>query len=376
MENINIESVFARYRTRTLTFKLLSSALLGNNKTRTVSIYALKKALHISRGTVLKLVNGIYFGGETLSQVTHTTSELGRENINSIIDYAIEGENTESIYNDVMSKTFSLIDIAAENKNIPFVVIKPSSLGSIELYRAITLNQNLTPEQRQEWEIVTERYIQIFDAASDKKVRIMVDAEQSWIQPAVDNFIVNMMRKYNQNYPLLTLTLQFYCRDKLGRLKEYYQQACGHHFYLGIKLVRGAYLEEENRISHDHCFTEKSETDNNYNSAIQFVADHIDRISPFFATHNEHSLALIRQSPTLKENIWFGQLYGMGDHITWALNHEGFSVCKYVPFGPLKKSLPYLLRRIEENAISSTTFSTERKLIRKELHRRIKRIVL
>ncbi|QOL16274.1 proline dehydrogenase family protein [Dickeya dianthicola] len=375
MKKIDTESVFARYRTRTLTFKLLASALLGNNKTRTVSIYALKKVLYISQGAILKLINGIYFGGETLNQVTSTTSALRKENINSIIDYAIEGENTESVYNDVMNKTFSLIDIAAENRNIPFVVIKPSSLGSIELYRAITLNQNLTPEQQQEWDSVTERYTRIVDAAGEKKVRIMVDAEQSWIQPAVDNFIVELMKKYNRSYPLLTLTLQFYCKNKLERLKEHYRQACEHDFYLGIKLVRGAYLEEEKRISHDYCFTEKAETDNNYNNAIHFVAEHTDRIFPFFATHNEHSLALIRQSPTLRKNIWLGQLYGMGDHITWSLTHDGFSVCKYVPFGPLKKSLPYLLRRIEENAIPSTTFITERKLIRKELHRRMKRIL-
>ncbi|WP_027710680.1 proline dehydrogenase family protein [Dickeya chrysanthemi] len=376
MEKINTASVFARYRTRTLTFKLLSSALLGNNKTRKIAIYALKKALHISKGTTLKIINGIYFGGETLHQVKNTTSILKEENINSIIDYAIEGENTDSVYNDVMNQTFSLIDLAAENKNIPFVVIKPSSLGSIALYQAITFGKALTPEQSQEWNLVMRRYIDIFDAASEKNVKIMIDAEQSWIQPAVDNFIIEMMKTYNRSYPLLTLTLQFYCKDKLKKLKDYYTQASNDNFHLGIKLVRGAYLEEEKRFNHGYCFAEKTETDNNYNSAIAFIAEHTDRISPFFATHNERSLELIRQSQTLKKNIWLGQLYGMGDHITWSLMYEGFSVCKYIPFGPLKKSLPYLLRRIEENAIPSATFVTERKLIRKELHRRMKRHVL
>ncbi|MEH0834367.1 carbapenem biosynthesis protein CarD, partial [Pectobacterium cacticida] len=223
------------------------------------------------------------------------------------------------------------------------------------------------------WSRIVARFSHLFDYACSHGVRVMVDAEQTAIQPAVDRLVLDMMREFNRDSAVITLTLQFYLKDQLRFLDECYQRACQDNFVLGVKVVRGAYLEEEKRVNGgERCFATKEETDRSYNAAVDYIAQRLDRISPFFATHNEESLALIMKSESLRAGCtWIGQLYGLGDHITYSLLQTGFRVCKYLPYGPLDKSLPYLLRRIEENAIASATFKKENKLLQKELLRRL-----
>ncbi|WP_174870924.1 carbapenem biosynthesis protein CarD [Pectobacterium polaris] len=369
----DLYAIYNRYTSRTLFFKYCATATLTHRLTRRLSLFTLKKFLARPRGRLFSLVNSIYFGGETLEEVQSTATLLARSGIACVLDYAVEGENDETQFDKAMENTLRLIEMSQQTDSLPFVVIKPSSLGSVTVYARQSEGLALDEVSASAWSRIVARFSHLFDYARSHGVRVMVDAEQTAIQPAVDRLVLDMMREFNRDSAVITLTLQFYLKDKLRFLDECYQRACQDDFILGVKVVRGAYLEEEKRVNGgERCFATKQETDRSYNAAVDYIAQHLDRIAPFFATHNEESLALIMKSEPLRaKHIWVGQLYGLGDHITYSLLQTGFRVCKYLPYGPLDKSLPYLLRRIEENAVASATFKKENKLLQKELLRRL-----
>ncbi|MEQ9862302.1 proline dehydrogenase family protein [Pectobacterium cacticida] len=369
----DLYAIYNRYTSRTLFFKYCATATLTHRLTRRLSLFTLKKCLTRPQGRIFSLVNSIYFGGETLEEVKSTVTFLARSGIGCVLDYAVEGENEEVQFDKAVENTLRLIEMSQQTDSLPFVVIKPSSLGSVAVYARQSEESLLDEASASAWSRIVARFSHLFDYACSHGVRVMVDAEQTAIQPAVDRLVLDMMREFNRDSAVITLTLQFYLKDQLRFLDECYQRACQDNFVLGVKVVRGAYLEEEKRVNGgERCFATKEETDRSYNAAVDYIAQRLDRISPFFATHNEESLALIMKIESLRAGCtWIGQLYGLGDHITYSLLQTGFRVCKYLPYGPLDKSLPYLLRRIEENAIASATFKKENKLLQKELLRRL-----
>ncbi|WP_413735078.1 proline dehydrogenase family protein [Sodalis sp. RH21] len=369
---INTGEIYSRYNTSTLIFKYITTNLLTHSITRTFSLRILKRYLACRPAWLLKLIHGIYLGGQSLAEVDLAASRLAQDGVCCAIDYAAEGENNTAHFNLALKNTFQLIDMAARAENLPFVIIKPSTFGNIELYTRMTQRQPLNAEQQIQWRKIVSRYRRIFDRASSRNVNIMVDAEQSWFQPAASRLVLAMMPFYNRHRPLITLTLQCYLRDQMDFLRYCYQQACNYGFHLGLKVVRGAYLEEERRHGgYQPCFAEKWQTDSCYHETIDYIVQRLDRITPFFATHNEESIDRIINHPLLRHHtVWIGQLYGFGDHITYKLLHARLRVCKYLPYGPIHLALPYLLRRIEENAIATPTFKTENRLVKQELSRR------
>ncbi|MFP1981868.1 proline dehydrogenase family protein [Lonsdalea quercina] len=371
----DLRAIYSRYTAGTLFFKYCASAALTHRLTRRLSLFILKKCLARPPGRLFLRVNSIYFGGETLEAVHSTATSLARAGIASVLDYAVEGENDETQFDNAMENTLRLIKMSQHTDTLPFVVIKPSSLGSVSVYARQSKGLALDEASAQAWSCIVARFSHLFDYARSHGVCVMVDAEQTEIQPAVDRLVLEMMREFNCDKAVITLTLQFYLKDQLRFLDECHQRACQYDFIFGVKVVRGAYLEEEKRVNGgERCFSNKQETDDSYNAAVNYIAQRLDRIAPFFATHNEDSLALIMKNEALRAaRIWVGQLYGLGDHITYSLLQTGFRVCKYLPYGPLDKSLPYLLRRIEENAVASATFKKENRLLQKELLRRLAR---
>ncbi|MBD2797900.1 proline dehydrogenase family protein [Xenorhabdus sp. 18] len=370
-------SLYTRYSTLTLFLKFIITLLLTNKFTKNISLWLIHFTIIRKVKFFTKFLNNVYFGGETLTEAKEVVYFLGKNNIYTVLDYAIEGENNEQFFDDAVESTLKLINLASNEKKIPYVVIKPSSLGAIHIYEEKEKSRTFLEKNSADWKLVLARYEKIFSFANKKSVRIMIDAEQSWVQSAVDKIAMDSMINYNKKEPIITLTIQCYKKESLSILKRLHVIAIDNKIKVGVKLVRGAYLEEETKNperSIGTFFSKKEVTDDNYNAAVRYIAENIDFFSPFFATHNEVSISNILNENMLKHKpFWFGQLYGIGDHISSNLVNSGSNVCKYLPYGPFDKSLPYLLRRINENAVSIDTFMRENKIIRKEIISRIKR---
>ncbi|EJD6670474.1 proline dehydrogenase family protein [Providencia rettgeri] len=368
-------SIYFRYTTTTLCIKYIVTLLLTYKITKRLSIYILKLMVKRNIKIITNKLNGIYFCGETLEQAKDVTGMLAKNNISSVLDYAVEGEEDASFFDEAVNSTLRLIELASSTNHMPYVVVKPSSLGSITVYQAKIKNDHNFLIYQPAWEKVLSRYNQIFAYAQQMSVCVMIDAEQSWFQPIIDKIAIENMLKYNKEKAVITLTLQCYKKSSYEFIQLMNKLAIKHNIKIGIKLVRGAYLEEElqrNDSASNHFFTSKPATDDNYNAIIEFIAINIENFTPFFATHNKASISKILENTRLtNHHYWLGQLYGVGDHISLNAVKHGARVCKYLPYGPFEKSLPYLLRRIEENAVSITTFRHENKLIRKEIISRI-----
>ncbi|MDX8001087.1 antibiotic biosynthesis protein CarD [Xenorhabdus sp. Reich] len=372
-------SLYSRYSILTLSLKFIVTLLLTNKFTKNISLWLINFTINRKIKFFTKFLNSVYFGGETLNEAKAIVNFLGENNIYSVLDYAIEGEDNEQFFDDAVESTLKLINFASNEKKIPYVVIKPSSLGAIHIYEEKTKSRTFLEKNSTDWDRILARYEKIFSYANKKSVRIMIDAEQSWIQSAVDKIAINSMINYNKKWPIITLTIQCYKKESLSLLKNLHAIAIDNKIKVGVKLVRGAYLEEET-INHERSigsfFSKKEETDYNYNVAVKYISENISFFSPFFATHNEVSISNILNEDILKHTtFWFGQLYGIGDHISSNLVNNGAKVCKYLPYGPFNKSLPYLLRRINENAVSIDTFMRENAIIRKEIISRIRRSI-
>ncbi|WP_193311865.1 proline dehydrogenase family protein [Rouxiella sp. S1S-2] len=369
-------SLLSRYCTSTLIFKHITTSLLSNRVTKKSSIYLLRFFLKIRYQYLLNTLGEIYFGGKNLEEATKKTEFLKRNEIYSLLDYALEAGEDENLFDFTLENIINTIDLACDNIFVPFVVVKPSSLGAISSYEFNNNYYSVINKPNPEWIKILERYDKIFSYAQSKSVKLMVDAEQSWIQPSVDKIVLKAMKKYNITEVLITLTVQCYKKDSLSYLKYLRNYAEENNFRIGIKLVRGAYLEEEllnSKRTVGSFYTSKDETDTNYQNAIDYIFQEKLYFTPFFATHNENNmLFLVNKMRQENLNFWVGQLYGIGDHVSSFFSQYGIRTCKYIPYGPLEESIPYLLRRIEENAISTSTFKKENLAIRKELWLRLK----
>tara|TARA_Y100001960_G_scaffold237857_1_gene250734 strand:+ start:2401 stop:3396 length:996 start_codon:yes stop_codon:yes gene_type:complete len=306
---------------------------------------------------------------------------LGSKNVKSYLHYSVEAANTEKDYDDCLSSTLDTLEVSKGSSFLPFSVFKPTGYGSSKLFEKRANNSQLTDDESLAWKRIIKRFEITFDKAKSMGISVFVDAEESWIQPAIDQIVEQMMIKYNKNRPVVFHTLQMYRKGRLNYLKELNEKSLQHKFIVGIKLVRGAYMEMERSraISKNYpspiCDT-KNDTDLQYDQAISFMFDNIDRFSMFLGSHNEASarkaieMAKKAKIPNNHPNISFGQLYGMSDNITFELADLGYRVVKYLPYGPVKEVIPYLIRRANENTSVAGQTNRELNLILEELDRR------
>lgn len=344
--------------------------------------FALKIGLPI--GPLIKPTIFAHFcGGESLAECEGSMNALYESSgIRSILDYSVESARDRASFDAALDTLLEVCAFAKDRKNVPFLVFKPSALGSLGLFQKVSENQDLTPGEREQWEQVVQRFRRLCGAvAATGHLRIMVDAEESWGHPAVDGLVEEMMLLYNTDRPVVFQTVQLYLEHKLDYLRKLTPWAREHNIKVGVKLVRGAYMEKEARRALEMDYPnplcrDKASTDLNFDRGTDLVLENLERFELYLGTHNERSsLALLQKLhklgiPPGDDRIWFGQLYGMGDNIGHILAHNGYNVAKYVPFGPLKEVMPYLIRRMEENSSVGAQSSRELELLRRELLRR------
>ena len=360
-------------------FKMVSNSVFVNLG-KSLTAFAIKTHLPI-KGMIKATIFKQFCGGEDIKECDRTIHELAKFHIGTILDYSVEGKETEHDFDACTNETISTIAKAKKESNIPFCVFKVTGLARFDLLEKISARKTLTPEEHKEFERVHHRVNSICKAAHDAAIPIFLDAEESWIQLAIDNLANSMMVLYNIQKPIVYNTYQLYRKDRLSYLKENFELAKKENFFLGAKLVRGAYMEKERARAKEMNYPSpiqdtKENTDKDYDAAILFCAENADRIAICAGTHNENSsmkLAELMQQKNIapsNKHIYFSQLLGMSDHISFNLASEGYNVAKYVPYGPVREVLPYLIRRAQENTSVKGQTGRELSLIIKEKERR------
>ena len=360
-------------------FKLIDSQPLVRIGTA-VTNFAIKAHLPVE-GLIRATVFDHFCGGVNENDCLSVVDKMFTKGVSSVLDYSVEGKEEEAQFDAALEMTLKTIEFAEEKKSIPFAVFKPTGFGRFELYEKLGEGQTLDAEEQVEWNRIVARFDQVCKAAHDKDVALLIDGEESWMQDAADDLVAEMMKKYNKEKAIVFNTLQMYRWDRLDYLKKLHGQAKQEGFYIGMKLVRGAYMEKEIKRAEEKgypspiCAT-KEATDVNYDEAVLYMVEHLDKMAIFAGTHNELSsyklMDLMRVNNIEKhdERIWFGQLYGMSDNISYNLAANGYNVAKYLPFGPVRDVMPYLIRRAEENTSVAGQTSRELTLIKTERDRR------
>ena len=346
------------------------------------------------KGLIKKTIFGQFVGGESLEETASVVDKLEKFDVNVILDYGVEGKEGEESFEHSCEEFIRVVKYASGQPNIPFISIKVTGFTRFALLEKLDAAANdrsgytgnvhtevLNDEEKAEWGRVVERMERIIKTASAGNVGVLVDAEDTWIQDPVDAVTMQMMEKYNKDRAVVYNTIQLYRTDRLGFLKDSFEEAQRKKFLLAVKLVRGAYMEKERKRADELNYPspiqpDKASTDRDYNTAIKFTIGNIEQIALIVASHNEYSniyatrLMNDKGIPHHHEHIHFSQLYGMSDNITFNLAREGYSVSKYLPFGPIKDVIPYLMRRAQENSSVAGQTGRELSLIRKEISRR------
>lgn len=341
---------------------------------------ALKMHLPV-RGLIRNTIFKQFCGGETLEETAQTAEKLADYKVAVILDYGVEAAEGEKNYDRTVLEFQKAITYAAWQPNIPFISLKMTGFARFGLLKKIHANKNLTPEEEQEMDRVRQRIRTICQTAFDNHIGVMVDAEESWIQQPVDDLAEEMMEAFNRSEATVFNTFQLYRHDRITFLKRAFEKSLSNHYLLGVKLVRGAYLEKERKRAEEEGYPspiqpDKKSTDRDYNEAVKWCLNHLENIVTFIGTHNEESCMLGAQLLHKKgfshdhPHVHFSQLYGMSDHITFNLAGAGYRVSKYLPYGPVKDVLPYLIRRAQENTAISGQMGREMNLIQSELKRR------
>lgn len=360
-------------------FKLINSQPLVRIGTA-VTNFAIKANLPVE-SLIRATVFDHFCGGVNEDDCLSVVDKMYTKGVSSVLDYSVEGKEEENQFDAALEMTLKTIEFAKERKAIPFAVFKPTGLGRLDLYEKIGEKLALTSEEQAEWDRVVARFDQVCSEAHKKNVALLIDAEESWMQDAADDLVTEMMRKYNKEKVIVFNTLQMYRWDRLDYLKQLHEQAKAEGFFIGMKLVRGAYMEKENLRAEERGYptpicSSKEASDINYDAAVLYMAEHLDTMSIFAGTHNEEStykLMEIMKTKGISSNddrIWFGQLYGMSDNISYNLASNGYNIAKYLPFGPVKDVMPYLIRRAEENTSVAGQTSRELSMIKAERNRR------
>ncbi|WP_459742374.1 proline dehydrogenase family protein [Polaribacter sp. OB-PA-B3] len=344
-----------------------------------VTNFALKAHLPVE-GLIRSTVFDHFCGGVTEEDCLPNIEKLYTKGVSSVLDYSVEGKEGEEVFDLTLKTILKIINFGEEKKSIPFAVFKPSGFGRFALFQKITEKLPLTVEEKSEWLRVKDRFHTVCKAAVKQDVPLLIDAEESWMQDAADDLVEELMEKYNKDKAIVFNTLQMYRHDRLDYLKGLYERAYQKDFHIGMKVVRGAYMEKERSRAEEKGYespicADKQATDKNYDAAILYMMEH-KKMALFAGTHNEESsyllLKLAEQYKIPKDDkrLWFGQLYGMSDHISFNLAELGYNVAKYVPFGPVRDVMPYLIRRAEENTSVAGQTSRELNLIKAERKRR------
>jgi len=360
-------------------FKMIANQPLVRIGTA-VTNFALKANLPVE-GLIRATVFDHFCGGVNENDCLSVVDKMYTAGVSSVLDYSVEGKEEEEQFDAALKMTLKTIEFAKERLAIPFAVFKPTGLGRLDLYEKIGNKEILTAAEQEEWDRVVNRFDTVCKEGHSKDVALLIDGEESWMQDAADDLVTEMMRKYNKQKAIVFNTLQLYRWDRLDYLKKLHEVAKNEGFHIGMKLVRGAYMEKENKRAEEKGYptpicASKEATDTNYDAAVLYMLEHLDSMSIFAGTHNEQStydlMTLMHKKsiPSNDSRIWFGQLYGMSDNISYNLATNGYNVAKYLPFGPVKDVMPYLIRRAEENTSVAGQTSRELTLIKTERKRR------
>ena len=344
-----------------------------------VTNFALKAKLPVE-GLIRATVFDHFCGGTNEEDCLPSIEKLYTKGVSSVLDYSVEGKEEESEFNDTVTKILKIINFGQERESIPFAVFKPTGFGRFAIFQKVTEKTALTLSEEAEWQRVIFRFHTVCKAAFKKNVPLLIDAEESWMQGAADTLIEEMMETYNKEKAIIFNTLQMYRHDRLEYLKVLTEKANQKGFHIGMKVVRGAYMEKERYRAKEKGYSspicaDKQATDLNYDSAIIFMMEQ-PNMALFAGTHNEESTYLLmdlakKHNISKEDNrLWFGQLYGMSDNISFNLSEVGYNVAKYLPFGPVRDVMPYLIRRAEENTSVAGQTSRELNLIGAERKRR------
>lgn len=322
-----------------------------------------------------------FCGGENIDECEKIIENLGKYHIGTILDYSVEGKEDEKDFDVTTQEIINTILKAKNSKHIPYSVFKVTGICRFSLLEKVNANTTLTESEAAEFHRAKNRVEKICAKGFENGIPVLIDAEESWIQDAIDNIVEEMMQKFNKEKAIVFNTLQMYRHDRLDFLKKSYEKALKENYYIGVKIVRGAYMEKERARAAEKGYPspiqpDKTSTDRDYDAALNFCVDHYDRIALCAGTHNENSSALLAKLLQQKNidkkhpHFYFAQLLGMSDHISYNLSNAGYNVAKYVPYGPVKEVLPYLIRRAEENTSVAGQTSRELSLIIKERKRR------
>jgi len=382
----NTEIAFGSKPDRHLKRAMWMFRLIGNpflvRVGKLLSFVALKLQFPVS-WAVKPTIYRHFVGGETIEECMPNVRFLEKFNVRAILDYSMEGTTTTEEINQAMDETLKTIYNAARDKNIPFAVFKPTAFTFENVMKKVSEKEPLTESEKTEAENFRIRVEKLCQTAYDHDVPILIDAEDVCFQDFIDEVVETNMEKFNKKRAIVYNTYQMYRRDRLEVLRSSYERAVELQYFLGAKFVRGAYMEKERARAaamgyNDPIHPDKESTDRDYNAALKFCVERIDRISIFNGTHNEFSSSymaeLMDKYGIAKDDhrCWFSQLYGMSDHISFNLSHAGYNVAKYMPFGPVRSVLPYLIRRTEENTSIAGQTGRELRLILQEIERRKK----
>ena len=345
-----------------------------------ITNFAVKIGLPI-KGLIKATIFKHFCGGETIRECEKTIKSLEAGNVGTILDYSIEGEDDEQVFDSTCEEIIRTIRRAAKETAIPITVFKVTGVGRFSLLEKLDAKAALNEAEQAEWKKVQDRVLAICQKAFDTGIPVMIDAEETWIQDTIDQLALNMMRRFNKDKAIVYNTYQLYRHDKLQSLKSDHQAAATEGFILGVKLVRGAYMEKERKRAAEMGYPspiqpDKAATDKDYDAALHHCTDHVKQIAFVAGTHNEDSCRLLADLLDKKgishknPHVYFSQLLGMSDNLSFNLADAKYNVAKYVPYGPIKAVLPYLFRRAQENTAIAGQMSRELSLIVKEMERR------
>ena len=360
-------------------FKMMNSPTmvsLGTGLTK----FALKIGLPV-KGLIKHTIYEQFIGGETIEECQKVIEKLGKSHIGTILDYSVEGRSEEEDFEFTKDEIVKTIQRANEDPNIPFAVFKVSGIAPYGTLEKVSAGVELPQKSQLKWERIQRRVGEICEYAHSLDQPLFIDAEETWIQNAIDFMAEQMMQTYNREMPTVYTTIQLYRTDGLEFLKKSHEKAKEKGYIYAVKLVRGAYMEKERERAEEMGYPspiqpDKEATDRDYNAAVEYCLDNIETLAFVSGTHNEKSVQLHVQKMEQKDiphnhpRVYFSQLYGMGDNLSYVLAKNGYNVSKYVPYGPVRDAVPYLTRRAEENTSVKGMMSRELVLIDRELKRR------
>ena len=360
-------------------FKMISNQPLVRIGTAATN-FALKANLPVE-GLIRATVFDHFCGGVNEDDCLPMIDKLYNLGVSTGLDYSVEGKETEEQFDNALKKVLKIVEFADEKEAMPLAIFKPTGFGRFHLFQKKSDGKTFTTDEQKEWSRVINRFDTVCKLCKERDVFVLIDGEESWMQDAADELVEEMMMTYNTEKAIVYNTLQTYRWDRLDYLKSLHKRAIANNFKVGMKIVRGAYMEKERERAEEKSYLSpicenKKVTDDNFNTCMTYMLENLDTFSIFIGTHNEESCHMALDF--MKKNhiephhssIWFGQLFGMSDHISFNLANKGYNVAKYMPFGPVKDVMPYLIRRAEENTSVAGQTTRELDLLKKERKRR------